>query len=51
MLEKQIASGDNKRIKEEKIIIKTLRLLAEEHLITLEEEIIGTELFHKEIIN
>lgn len=35
------------RIKEESIIFKTLRLLAGEHLISLEEELEGKETFRK----
>lgn len=48
MQEKQVTRKKNKQMREENIILKILRLLAEEQLISLEEEIRGKELFRKE---
>lgn len=48
MHEKQITREDYKQMREENIIIRILRLLAEEQLISLEEEIRGKEIFRKE---
>ncbi|KMZ55152.1 hypothetical protein [Dorea sp. D27] len=48
MPEKSTAGKNAIRIKEESILFKILRLLAEEHLISLEEELKGKELLQKE---
>lgn len=51
-MSEQFADGnENKRIKEEKMIFRMLRLLAEEHLISLEEEMKGKELFQRKPLN
>lgn len=48
MWEEQIIRDNDKRNREENIIIKILRLLADEHFISLEEEIRGKEFLKKE---
>ncbi len=39
----------DKKVKEQNIMLKVLRLLAEEQLITIEEELKGEELIRKEL--
>ena len=48
MQEKHITREDYKQMREENIVIRILRLLAEEQLISLEEEIKGKEFLRKE---
>lgn len=50
MSEERVVGKYVKRKKEENIIYEILRLLAEEHFISLEEEIRGKEILQREMM-